>query len=147
LAGGVPGRPSDARERGGGGAGGGGGPDDGLRGAQGRPGVRGQVGRALGEGRARIGRGETPAIGRDEIVRSSRHGRPCVMRVGPGRWSAGKEALFLAVLEEGANVKRAAEAAGLSTTALYRGGGDGSRPSRRPGARRCGAVIWMSRRC
>jgi hypothetical protein len=73
----------------------------------------------LGEGRGRLGRGEAPALARDEIARSSRHGRPCVMRVGPGRWSAAKEALFLAVLEEGANVKRAADAAGLSTTALY----------------------------
>ena len=73
---------------------------------------------ALAEGRGRLERGETPALARDEIVRSSRHGRPCVMRAGPGRWSAAKEALFLTALEEGANVSRAA-AAGISTTALY----------------------------
>lgn len=74
---------------------------------------------ALAEGRGRLERGETPALARDEIVRSSRHGRPCVMRAGPGRWSAAKEVLFLTALEESANVSRAAEAAGLSTTALY----------------------------
>lgn len=74
---------------------------------------------ALAEGRGRLERGETPPLARDEIVRSSRHGRPCVMQAGPGRWSAAKEALFLAALEEGANVARAAAAAGISTTALY----------------------------
>jgi len=74
---------------------------------------------AVAEGRSRLVRGETPPLARDEIVRSSRHGRPCVMRVGPGRWSAVKEAVFLAALEEGANVARAAAAAGISTTALY----------------------------
>lgn len=74
---------------------------------------------ALAEGCGRLGRGETPALARDEIVRSSRHRRPCVMRVGPGRWSAAKEAVFLTALEEGANVSRAAEAAGISTAALY----------------------------
>jgi hypothetical protein len=40
------------------------------------------------------------AAARDEVVRRSRHGRPCIARVGPGRWSAGKEAAFLAALEE-----------------------------------------------
>jgi hypothetical protein len=39
--------------------------------------------------------------------------------VGPGRWSADKEAAFLAALEEGANVRRAARAARISTPALY----------------------------
>jgi transposase-like protein len=39
--------------------------------------------------------------------------------VGPGRWSADKEEVFLAALEEGANVRRAARAARISTTALY----------------------------
>ncbi len=74
---------------------------------------------ALAEGRGRLERGETPPLGRDEIVRSSRHGRPCVMRAAAGRWSAGMEADFLTALEEGANVRRAAEAVGISTTALY----------------------------
>lgn len=74
---------------------------------------------ALAEGRERLARGERPVLAGNEVVRSSRHGRPCVMRAGAGRWSAGKEALFLTVLEEGANVRRAAAAAGLSTQALY----------------------------
>jgi hypothetical protein len=74
---------------------------------------------ALAEGRGRLGRGEAPALAGDEVVRRSRHGRPCIARVGPGRWSADKEALFLDALEEGANVRRAARAARISTTALY----------------------------
>lgn len=74
---------------------------------------------ALAAARGRLMRGEAPALKRDEIVRASRHGRPCVMRVGPGRWSAAKEAVFLSALEEGANVKRAAAAAGISTCTLY----------------------------
>lgn len=74
---------------------------------------------AVAEGRGRLARGERPSLGRDEIVRHSKHGRPCVMRVGPGRWSAAKEAIFLTALEEGANVKRAADAIGMSTETLY----------------------------
>jgi transposase-like protein len=74
---------------------------------------------ALAQARGRLARGEAPPLKRDEIVRASRHGRPCVMRVGPGRWSAGKEVIFLTALEEGANVARAAEAAGISRVALY----------------------------
>lgn len=74
---------------------------------------------ALAEGRGRLERGETPPLACDEIVRTSRHGRPCVMKVGPGRWSSAKEALFLAALEEGANVRRAAAAAGISPCAVY----------------------------
>lgn len=74
---------------------------------------------AVAEGRGRLARGERPALARDEIVRHSKHGRPCVMRVGPGRWSAAKEETFLAALEEGANVKRAADAIGMSTEPLY----------------------------
>ncbi len=65
------------------------------------------------------GAGEAPTLARDEIVRASVHGRPCVMRVGPGRWSSAKEAVFLRALAETANVKRAAEAAGVSTCAVY----------------------------
>jgi hypothetical protein len=77
---------------------------------------------ALGAARTVLAGGvaatETP-LARDEIVRSSKAGRPCVMRVGPGRWSSAKEALFLASLERFANVSRAAEAAGVTTAALY----------------------------
>jgi transposase-like protein len=74
---------------------------------------------ALAEGRRRLASGGTPALAGDEVVRRSRHGRPCIALVGPGRWSADKEALFLAALEEGANVRRAARAARISTAALY----------------------------
>lgn len=63
--------------------------------------------------------GAPPALARDEIVRSSVKGRPCIMRVGPGRWSSQKEALFLEALERTANVKRSAQAAGVSSTAVY----------------------------
>lgn len=75
--------------------------------------------KAVAGARARLGAGVGPPMARDEIVRRSRHGRPCVMRAGPGRWSAGKEALFLAVLEDTANVRAAADAVGMSTTAIY----------------------------
>ncbi|MGF1549735.1 MAG: hypothetical protein ACFBQW_04290, partial [Sphingomonadaceae bacterium] len=71
-------------------------------------------------GRARLARGEAPPLARDEIVRRSRHGRHCVMRVGPGRWSAEKEEAFLAALTETANVAASARAVKTSTTALYR---------------------------
>lgn len=74
---------------------------------------------ALAQGRGRLARGEVPALAGEEVLRRSRHGRPCIARVGPGRWSAAKEAVFLDALEEGANVERAARAAGISTTALY----------------------------
>lgn len=82
-------------------------------------GFAGRWAAAVAEGRGRLARGERPALARDEIVRHSKHGRPCVMRVGPGRWSAAKEATFLTALEEGANVKRAADAIGMSTETLY----------------------------
>lgn len=82
-------------------------------------GFAGRWAAAVVEGRGRLTRGESPSLGRDEIVRHSRHGRPCVMRVGPGRWSAAKEAAFLTALEEGANVSRAADAIGMSTEPLY----------------------------
>jgi hypothetical protein len=55
----------------------------------------------------------------DEVIRSSRTGRPCIARVGPGRWSARSERAFLAELTATANVKAAARAAGVSATAAY----------------------------
>ena len=76
-------------------------------------------GAALGEGRRKLERGDPPPLAPSEIVRSSRHGRPCVMRVGPDRGSAAKQAAFLAALAEGANVRRAAAAVSMSTTSLY----------------------------
>jgi hypothetical protein len=55
----------------------------------------------------------------DQVIRSSKSGRPCIARVGPGRWSARSERAFLAELTATANVKAAARAAGVSTTAAY----------------------------
>jgi hypothetical protein len=60
-----------------------------------------------------------PKLRGDEIVRSSRAGRPCIARVGPGRWSAKSERAFIAELTATANVAAAARAAGVSTTAAY----------------------------
>ncbi len=74
---------------------------------------------AQAEGRGRLEQGEAPPLARDEIVRKSKHGRPCIMRVGPGRWSAAKEAEFLAHVEAGANVARAADLVGMSREAVY----------------------------
>jgi hypothetical protein len=60
-----------------------------------------------------------PKLRDDEIVRASKAGRPCIARPGPGRWTAGAERTFLAVLTATANVKAAARAAGVSTVAVY----------------------------
>lgn len=75
--------------------------------------------RVKAEAQARLGAGETPELGDDEIVRASRSGRPCVVRAGPGRWSAGRERTFLEELATDANVRRAARAAGVSTATVY----------------------------
>lgn len=63
--------------------------------------------------------GRRPVLRPNETIRSSKSGKTCVMRTGPGRWSASKEALFLAELTATANVRAAARAAGVSTTAAY----------------------------
>lgn len=55
----------------------------------------------------------------DQTIRSSKSGRCCIMRTGPGRWSSAKEAVFLAELTATANVRAAARAARVSTTAAY----------------------------
>lgn len=67
------------------------------------------------------GRG-TPARLRlrpNECVRGSKDGRPCIVRAGPGRWSAEAERAFIEELTASANVKAAARAAGVSTVAVY----------------------------
>ncbi len=76
--------------------------------------------RAKGRAQGRLAAGRTPRLAADEIVRASGSGRPCVMRAGPGRWSTGKEAIFLEELATDANVQRAAAAAGVSATAVYK---------------------------
>lgn len=75
---------------------------------------------ALDRGRRLLAAGKRPMLGAGEYVRASRAGRPCVMRVGEGRWSTEKERVFLEELAATANVKAAAQAAGVSTTAVYR---------------------------
>jgi hypothetical protein len=57
----------------------------------------------------------SPAKAGEEIIRPD--GK--LIRAGPGRWSRRAEGAFLAALAETANVTRAAEAAGVSTVAVY----------------------------
>jgi hypothetical protein len=53
------------------------------------------------------------------VVRvSKRHGAQ-VVRANPERWSRGKERVFFQALFETGNVRAAARAAGVSTTAIY----------------------------
>ena len=60
-----------------------------------------------------------PILRPNETIRSSRTGKTCIIRTGPDRWSAAKEAVFLAELTASANVKAAARAAGVSAVAVY----------------------------
>jgi hypothetical protein len=53
-------------------------------------------------------------------IRSSKSGHICVMETGEGRWNEEVEADFFAHLAATANVKGAARAIGMSTTALYK---------------------------
>lgn len=53
------------------------------------------------------------------VVRHSKNAGTQVVRAAAGRWSAGTERDFLAALATTACVKRAAEAVGLSPTAVY----------------------------
>ena len=79
--------------------------------------------RALDAARERPA-GERPRLSagpprEERIVRPSKSGRPCVVRAGPGRWSASVERLFLTELTATANVRAAARAAGVSKVAAY----------------------------
>lgn len=80
--------------------------------------------KAMADGRTAIAGGHVP----DEVadidsrpfsIRSSKSGRVCLMATGEGRWNEDVEALFFARLAETGNVKEAARAIGMSTTALY----------------------------
>ncbi|HEU4820598.1 MAG TPA: hypothetical protein VFS87_05510 [Qipengyuania sp.] len=62
---------------------------------------------------------DRPILRPNQMIRSSKTGKCCIMEVGPGRWSAAKEAVFLAELTASANVKAAARAAGVSTVVVY----------------------------
>jgi hypothetical protein len=78
--------------------------------------------RALATARERLAEGGAaarPGLRDDEIIRSSKSGRPCVVRAGPGRWSVKAERAFLDELTATANVRAAARAAGVSTNAAY----------------------------
>lgn len=86
--------------------------------------------RALAAGQARLEAGAAvpenpvsaeprPTLRADETIRNSRTGKTAIVRVGPNRWSSGKEAAFLAELTATANVKAAARAAGVTPSAVY----------------------------
>lgn len=96
-------------------------------GARGRdPGFAAAWVRARESGVVRLTRAE-PVLQPDEVVCACRDGRPRIQPAGHGRWSAGKEALFLEELAATGNVRGAAAVVGVSTTALY------ARKSRWPG--------------
>ena len=82
--------------------------------------------KARAEARAAVGTLKVPAAAKAPgaglaglVVRHSRNAGTQVVRAGPGRWSAGTERAFLEALAKTACVRRAAEAVGLSTTAVY----------------------------
>jgi hypothetical protein len=54
------------------------------------------------------------------VVRPAKNGKTHIMRTGGHRWSAAAEAVFLEQLAATANVSASAEAAGFSTTAIYK---------------------------
>ena len=63
---------------------------------------------------------EVTALHSEEAnVRTSRSTGPQLVKPATGRWSARREASFLAELASSANVRRAAAAAGVSTAAIY----------------------------
>ncbi|WP_375382621.1 hypothetical protein [uncultured Sphingomonas sp.] len=74
--------------------------------------------RARDRGVVRLSRAE-PVLQPDEVVCARRDGRSRIQPAGHGRWSAGKEQLFLQELAATGNVRGAAAAVGMSTTALY----------------------------
>ena len=79
---------------------------------------------AQADARAAIAQGRVPG-GAVEItrrplsIRSGKSGKTSVIATGEGRWNEEVEAQFFAVLAATGNVKAAARAIGMSTTALY----------------------------
>ena len=65
------------------------------------------------------GKRARPILRANEVIRSSKKGRVCIARAGEGRWSAKSERLFLEELTASANVRAAAQAAGVSTVTVY----------------------------
>ncbi|MEP7350724.1 MAG: helix-turn-helix domain-containing protein [Sphingorhabdus sp.] len=79
---------------------------------------------ALADGRAATAAGHVPPEVADSdqrplTIRSNKSGHVCVMATGEGRWNEEVEAEFFAALAATGNVKAAARAIGMSTTALY----------------------------
>lgn len=79
---------------------------------------------ALASGRAALAAGRVPEDvaledARPRTIRSSRSGKTCVMATGAGRWNESVEEAFFTRLAETGNVREAARAIGMSTTALY----------------------------
>lgn len=64
--------------------------------------------------------GAAIGVSGDLVPRQSANAGMQLVRAGKGRWSRKAEGTFLAVLADTACVRRAAEAAGFSTTALYK---------------------------
>ena len=76
--------------------------------------------RALATARTGLAEQAAPRLRDDEVViRASKAGRPCIVRPGPGRWTARAQRTFLAELTTTANVAAAARAAGFSLNAVY----------------------------
>ena len=80
--------------------------------------------KALAKARARdplhrATHGPPPRPGEELVARRSRGRETQLVKAAAGRWSAGAEAAFLAELERTGNVRAAARACRLSTTALY----------------------------
>ena len=63
--------------------------------------------------------GRAEAAAQELVVRRSKRCGTQLVRAARGRWSLRKQRRFLAWLERTGNVRRAARAAGISTTALY----------------------------
>lgn len=79
---------------------------------------------ALAAGRAALAGGYVPeevafSDARPRTIRSSRTGKTCVMATGEGRWNERVEEIFFSRLAETGNVREAARAINMSTTALY----------------------------
>jgi hypothetical protein len=78
---------------------------------------------AKADGRAAIDSGAALPDARELVqrplsIRHSKHGKPCILAAGEGRWSDIVETEYLAQLAASANFARAAAAVGFSTVAI-----------------------------
>jgi hypothetical protein len=77
---------------------------------------------ALAKAKSRPSPRPSPRSGRGSpelVARKTKHGTQLI-RAAPGRWNAKAEAVFLAELRRTGSVRRAAQACGFSTNALYK---------------------------